>query len=84
MLDGWQSEPGQAEAGAVHYLNLCALAAGGWIAARLLKAEGTAAPRIRRAARAFLDELTVRAATEASLACPGATRLDEIDASFEA
>ena len=84
LLDSWKARPRQAEAGAVNYLNLCALAAGGWVAARLLKVQGSAAPRIRRAASTFLAELTVHVEAEASLACLGATRLNGIDELFEA
>ncbi|MGI4877326.1 MAG: acyl-CoA dehydrogenase family protein, partial [Janthinobacterium lividum] len=84
QLVAWQSRPRNADAGAAHYLNLCALAAAGWIAARLLSVpEGPAAVRLRRAGRAFLTELPARVESEAMLALTGEASMNGIEDLFD-
>lgn len=78
ILAGWESRPREAEAGATPYLNLCGLAATGWIAVRLARDAGTdpLGRRLAAAARHHLAELVARAQAEAALAELGAARLD--------
>lgn len=79
-LTGWQDRVRDAEAGATAFLDLCGLAVGGWIAARLVRLAGDDAVgrRIKAAARFFLAELEPRAEAEARLATLGAARIDGI------
>jgi len=80
-LERWREAPRDAEAGATAFLNLCALAVGGWIAWRLVRFAGDdrVGARIKTAAQFFLEELNARAEAEARLATLGAGRLDAID-----
>jgi alkylation response protein AidB-like acyl-CoA dehydrogenase len=81
-LDTWRDQPRAAETGATAFLDLCALAVGGWIAWRLMRFAGDdpVGARIKAAARFFLEELDARAEAEARLATLGAARLDAVDA----
>lgn len=78
VFDGWKDAVRHAEAGATAFLDLCGLAVGGWIALRLVRFAGNddVARRLQAAARFNLAELPARAASEASLAVLGASRLD--------
>ena len=79
-LNSWREAPREAEAGATAFLDLCALAVGGWIAWRLVRFAGDdrVGARIKAAARFFLEELDARSEAEARLATLGAGRLDVI------
>jgi alkylation response protein AidB-like acyl-CoA dehydrogenase len=79
-LTGWRDRMRDAEAGATAFLDLCGLAVGGWIAARLVRDSGDDAVgrRIKAAARFFLAELKPRVEAEGQLATLGAARIDGI------
>ncbi|WP_443478503.1 acyl-CoA dehydrogenase family protein [Novosphingobium aerophilum] len=71
-----------AEAGATAFLDLCGMAACGWMALRLVHRAGDDAVgrRMKAAARFHLAELPVRAEAQAGLARLGAERLEGIAA----
>jgi len=78
VIDGWQHDVRDADAGATAFLDLCGLAVGGWIALRLVRFAGSdeIGRRLAAAAGFYLAELPALAEAEARLATLGATRLD--------
>lgn len=77
-LEGLRSDPVQADAGAVAFLDLCRLCAHGWLAQRIVRLAGDAGPAAQRmtaAAHFFLAQLAPRAELASSLAQRGAAPL---------
>ena len=72
QLDGWKTDPRQAEAGSYAFLQLAGLAATGWIALRLTLLDE---PRLKAAGGFWLSDLAPRASLEYARATHGANRL---------
>lgn len=81
-LAALEDRPGEAEAGAVSFLELCKAVAHGWIAARIVRLGGDDATglRMKAAAAFYLSELGARAAFQAHMALIGDARLAGISA----
>jgi len=81
-LSGMQGAPRDAEAGAGAFLDLCGMAARGWVALRIVLRAGDdpAGARMKAAARFYLAELPIRAQAAAGLACLGGARLEGVGA----
>ena len=77
QLEGWKSQPREAEAGALAFLQLAGLCATGWIALRLT---GLKDARLASAGRFWLSDLAQRASLDYARATHGAERLLAFDA----
>jgi hypothetical protein len=81
-LEAWESSVRDGEAAAVPWLNLCTLAATGWIALRLLTRSdsGAAGRHLAACGRFWLSDLAERAAAETAAVRAGAGRVQDFDA----
>jgi len=77
----WEAAPRRAEAGATALLDLCKLAAQGWVAARIVRLGGDdeTGRQMAMAARFFLAELDLRSDYLARLAMLGEARLAPLE-----
>jgi len=77
----WEATPRRAEAGATALLDLCKLAAQGWVAARIVRLGGDdeTGRQMAMAARFFLAELDLRSDYLARLAMLGEARLAPLE-----
>lgn len=77
----WEATPRRAEAGATALLDLCKLAAQGWVAARIVRLGGDSETgrQMAMAARFFLAELDLRSDYLARLAMLGEARLAPLE-----
>jgi alkylation response protein AidB-like acyl-CoA dehydrogenase len=73
QLDGWRTEPREAEAGSYAFLQLAGLAATGWIALRLTGLEDA---RLKAAGRFWLSDLAPRASLDYARATHGSAALE--------